>query len=86
MRAPGAYGGQEADLLTGDLTVANTFLSGGDATNDNRIDIDDLAALIEAFDADLFAALFTDAEFAGFQSLQSLLDLENQLSLAIAYS
>lgn len=43
-------------------------------------------ASLEAFNADLFAALFTDAEFAGFQSLQSLLDLENQLSLAIAYS
>ena len=43
-------------------------------------------ASLESFNADLFAALFTDAEFAGFQSLQSLLDLEDQLSLAIAYS
>ena len=43
-------------------------------------------ASLEAFNADLFAALFADAEFTGFQSLQSLLDLEDQLSLAIAYS
>ena len=43
-------------------------------------------ASLESFNADLFAALFTDAEFAGFQSLQSLLDLEDQFSLAIAYS
>src|SRR5688572_17803168 len=36
----------------------------------------------EAFNADLFAALFTDAELAGFQSLQSLLNFEDQLALA----
>src|SRR4026209_1630927 len=40
---------------------------------------------LEAFNPDLFAAFFTDPEFAGFQPLQSLLNLEDQLSLAIAY-
>jgi hypothetical protein len=40
------------DATAGNVTGVNTMLRAGDADNNNIVDVEDLAALIEAFDAD----------------------------------
>jgi hypothetical protein len=40
------------DATNGDVSGVDVFLRGGDANDDNVVNVDDLAALIVAFDAD----------------------------------
>jgi hypothetical protein len=44
------------DFTSGDVSGLNLTLLGGDANNDNSVDVDDLALFIESFDADPFAS------------------------------
>jgi hypothetical protein len=48
------------NCTSGDVSGLNLTLLGGDANNDNIVDLEDLAAFIEAFDADPVAANWND--------------------------